>query len=81
MAVRRGLLKSRLNALTALKSRLKGVLMVELTTDEALMILKKLSLIEGFLLSVSGADSVFDEIDIPVKLLSEKLRGLDVKQG
>jgi hypothetical protein len=50
--------------------------MIELTKEEALSILKVLSMVEGYLFSVPNASHVIDIVDYPVELLSKKLQGV-----
>ena len=51
--------------------------MIELTREEALMLLRKLALIEGFLMGVkdNSAQYIVEEFDCPVELLTKKLLG------
>ena len=50
--------------------------MIELTKEEAILILQTLSMFEGFLFSVEGqgARSIADLLENPVELLAEKLK-------
>ncbi len=47
--------------------------MIELTRSEALNILLALSKFEGFLNSVKDSHLIFDELDYPIQILSNKL--------
>lgn len=47
--------------------------MIELTREEALTILKNLSIVEGFLWSVKESGSVMEIADYSVDLLTRKL--------
>jgi len=47
--------------------------MIELTKEEVLCILKVLSSVEGYLLSVPGSMVVSEIMDYPVEILSKKL--------
>lgn len=49
--------------------------MIELTKEDALDILKALSMIEGYLFSVQNASPIIDIVEYPVELLSKKLQG------
>lgn len=49
----------------------------EFDTEEALEILKELSRVEGYLLSVKYSGVVLDTIDYSVRLLSDKLSNCD----
>lgn len=48
--------------------------MIELTKDEALAILKELSLLEGYLFSVQNSGDVIESMDYSIDLLTEKLK-------
>jgi hypothetical protein len=47
--------------------------MIELTREEALMILKRLSMFEGYLLPIQGSTPIAEQLDYPVELLTDKL--------
>jgi hypothetical protein len=50
---------------------------IELTIDEALTILKALSHVEGYLFGINhhGTDILFENIDYPIDILTNKLGG------
>ena len=48
---------------------------IELTRDEALTILKQISMVEGFLFSVKDSGVVIDMLDYTINLLTVKLGG------
>jgi hypothetical protein len=47
--------------------------MITLTNEEALIILKAISQVEGFLFSVNGSGLVAEMLDHPVDILTYKL--------
>lgn len=49
--------------------------MIEITREEALNILKTLSMIEGYLLTIKESTYIAEELEYPVELLSSKLSG------
>jgi hypothetical protein len=53
-----------------------GGKMIELTKEEAILILQTLSMFEGFLFSVEGqgARSIAELLEHPVNILTEKLK-------
>jgi len=48
---------------------------IELTRDEALTILKHLSILEGYLMSVPNSSHVIDIVDFSVNLLTSRING------
>ncbi len=47
--------------------------MIELTKEEALVILRALSLIDGYLMSVDGSQYVAEQLAHPLELLAARL--------
>lgn len=50
--------------------------MVELTREEALEILKRLSQFEGYLFGIQNSTYIAEQLEYPVELLSNKLAGV-----
>lgn len=51
--------------------------MIELTREEAILILKKLSRVDGYLLGISRSDVAANELEYPCELLAKKLSESD----